>query len=313
MRVIVLSTRTPIRKAKEDPRLDAQIRVGGDAGRQRGHRAARLRRHGARRGGARHRPAAARRARRRLVAGPRPRRAAHLAARPDRSATDHGCRRGRRTRVQALKHLGEHYAPGDTDFAWTRLTLWRAQLAAVLDQPPFEPITAVEVGGVVRLAVDRTARGVVAARASGQGDHGDHAAPCTARAASTGCDWSAHRASSSSSAITPAVATLVAAGPADARHLAAPPQPARLPGRGTAQARPRRPVRRGGAARGPAARRSARRAGRSRAVGKGRDHEQRTAGARPPGQADPGGTASRRGSSRRSSTCSTTSARRTSA
>ena len=49
--------------------------------------------------------------------------------------------------VQALKNLGTHYAPGDTDFAWTRLTLWRAQLAAVLDQPPFEPVTAMLVSG----------------------------------------------------------------------------------------------------------------------------------------------------------------------
>jgi len=43
--------------------------------------------------------------------------------------------------------LGSHYAPGDTDFAWTRLTRWREQLAAVLDQPPYEPVTAVEVRG----------------------------------------------------------------------------------------------------------------------------------------------------------------------
>ncbi|MEN2741115.1 glucose-6-phosphate dehydrogenase assembly protein OpcA [Microbacterium sp. X-17] len=43
--------------------------------------------------------------------------------------------------------LGEHYAPGNTDFSWTRLTRWREQLAAVLDQPPFEPVTAVEVRG----------------------------------------------------------------------------------------------------------------------------------------------------------------------
>ncbi|MDL9979905.1 glucose-6-phosphate dehydrogenase assembly protein OpcA [Microbacterium sp. ASV49] len=43
--------------------------------------------------------------------------------------------------------LGTHYAPGDTDFAWTRLTRWREQLAAVLDQPPYEPVTAVEVRG----------------------------------------------------------------------------------------------------------------------------------------------------------------------
>ncbi|WP_434317654.1 glucose-6-phosphate dehydrogenase assembly protein OpcA [Leifsonia sp. P73] len=48
---------------------------------------------------------------------------------------------------EALFHLAETYAPGDTDFAWTRLTLWRAQLAAVLDQPPYEPITAVDVAG----------------------------------------------------------------------------------------------------------------------------------------------------------------------
>ncbi|TQL48029.1 glucose-6-phosphate dehydrogenase assembly protein OpcA [Homoserinimonas aerilata] len=46
-----------------------------------------------------------------------------------------------------LDSLAESYAPGDTDFAWTRLTLWRAQLAAVLDQPPFEPIVAVRVSG----------------------------------------------------------------------------------------------------------------------------------------------------------------------
>ncbi len=43
--------------------------------------------------------------------------------------------------------LGEHYAPGDTDLAWTRLTHWREQLAAILDQPPYEPVTAVRVRG----------------------------------------------------------------------------------------------------------------------------------------------------------------------
>ncbi len=49
--------------------------------------------------------------------------------------------------LQALESLGANYAPGDTDFAWTRLTLWRAQLAAVLDQPPYEPVTGVHVTG----------------------------------------------------------------------------------------------------------------------------------------------------------------------
>lgn len=46
-----------------------------------------------------------------------------------------------------LRSLAKDYAPGDTDFAWTRLTLWRGQLAALLDQPPFGVVTAVEVFG----------------------------------------------------------------------------------------------------------------------------------------------------------------------
>jgi glucose-6-phosphate dehydrogenase assembly protein OpcA len=49
--------------------------------------------------------------------------------------------------LATLESLGAHYSPGDTDFAWTRLTLWRAQLAAVLDQPPYEPVTGIEVSG----------------------------------------------------------------------------------------------------------------------------------------------------------------------
>jgi glucose-6-phosphate dehydrogenase assembly protein OpcA len=48
-----------------------------------------------------------------------------------------------------LKKLSKSYAPGDSDFAWTRITLWRAQLAAILDQPPYDPITAVEVTGAL--------------------------------------------------------------------------------------------------------------------------------------------------------------------
>lgn len=39
------------------------------------------------------------------------------------------------------------YRPGDTDLAWTRLTLWRGLLAAALDQPPTEEVTSVEVAG----------------------------------------------------------------------------------------------------------------------------------------------------------------------
>ena len=36
--------------------------------------------------------------------------------------------------VRALKATARHYTPGDTDLTWTRLTPWRALLAAALDQ-----------------------------------------------------------------------------------------------------------------------------------------------------------------------------------
>lgn len=47
--------------------------------------------------------------------------------------------------IAQLDNLSKNYAPGDADFAWTRLTLWRTQLAAVLDQPPYEQITEAHV------------------------------------------------------------------------------------------------------------------------------------------------------------------------
>ncbi|NYE20264.1 glucose-6-phosphate dehydrogenase assembly protein OpcA [Microbacterium immunditiarum] len=43
--------------------------------------------------------------------------------------------------------LSDSYSPGDTDLAWTRLTRWREQLAAILDQPPYESVRRVEVRG----------------------------------------------------------------------------------------------------------------------------------------------------------------------
>jgi glucose-6-phosphate dehydrogenase assembly protein OpcA len=39
------------------------------------------------------------------------------------------------------------YRPGDTDLTWTRLTTWRGLLAAALDQPPHAKVTSVEVAG----------------------------------------------------------------------------------------------------------------------------------------------------------------------
>src|SRR5689334_12224817 len=39
------------------------------------------------------------------------------------------------------------HVAGDTDLVWTRLTHWRALLAAALDFPPHEPVTAATVSG----------------------------------------------------------------------------------------------------------------------------------------------------------------------
>jgi len=47
--------------------------------------------------------------------------------------------------MERLGELSETYSPGDADFAWTRITPWRTQLAAALDQPPHEPITGISL------------------------------------------------------------------------------------------------------------------------------------------------------------------------
>ena len=50
--------------------------------------------------------------------------------------------------IKALEQRAKFHAPGDTDLAWSRVTLWRGLLAAALDQPPYEPVRrAVVTGG----------------------------------------------------------------------------------------------------------------------------------------------------------------------
>ncbi|WP_439378583.1 glucose-6-phosphate dehydrogenase assembly protein OpcA [Amycolatopsis lexingtonensis] len=49
--------------------------------------------------------------------------------------------------VRALTTRAKAYTAGDTDLAWTRLTRWRAQLVSALDLPPFEKITGATVTG----------------------------------------------------------------------------------------------------------------------------------------------------------------------
>ncbi|MFD5600689.1 glucose-6-phosphate dehydrogenase assembly protein OpcA [Leucobacter sp. NPDC058333] len=73
---------------------------------------------------------------------------------PDRPGADPLGRIGQRRITDAAAPDGSGwdtriagYSAGDTDLAWTRLTRWREYLAAILDEPPFEPVTAVEVVG----------------------------------------------------------------------------------------------------------------------------------------------------------------------
>ncbi|MDP9026322.1 MAG: glucose-6-phosphate dehydrogenase assembly protein OpcA, partial [Actinomycetota bacterium] len=145
MRVIVLS-KNPDPAVKEDPRLDAQIRVGGDAG---ASEVILLRAYGDTASDEEGLVTSLLLPDAPVVVwwptnGPSEPSTSPLGKIAQRRITDAA---SAANPVQALKDLGTHYAPGDTDFAWTRLTLWRAQLAAVLDQPPFEEVTAVAVSG----------------------------------------------------------------------------------------------------------------------------------------------------------------------
>ncbi|MFB7250878.1 glucose-6-phosphate dehydrogenase assembly protein OpcA [Microbacterium sp. NPDC056234] len=140
MRVIVLTT------GDGDAHLDAQIRVGGDAG---ASEVVVLRAYGDAASNAES-----------LVTGLLLPDAPVVAWWPEDAPTDPASsplgRIAQRRITDAatapdvrdrLAQLGTTHSPGDTDLAWTRLTHWREQLAAVLDQPPFEPVTAVEVRG----------------------------------------------------------------------------------------------------------------------------------------------------------------------
>lgn len=48
----------------------------------------------------------------------------------------------------SIKSRLQGYTAGDTDLAWSRITYWRALLASALDQPPYEPITSAVVSGL---------------------------------------------------------------------------------------------------------------------------------------------------------------------
>ena len=50
--------------------------------------------------------------------------------------------------LAAIKSRLQGYTEGDTDLSWSRITYWRALLASSLDQPPFEPLKSALVSGL---------------------------------------------------------------------------------------------------------------------------------------------------------------------
>jgi glucose-6-phosphate dehydrogenase assembly protein OpcA len=51
--------------------------------------------------------------------------------------------------IKAFEQRRANHVAGDSDLTWSRLTLWRALLASALDVPPHEPVTAATVAGEV--------------------------------------------------------------------------------------------------------------------------------------------------------------------
>ncbi|MFV0495462.1 glucose-6-phosphate dehydrogenase assembly protein OpcA [Mycobacterium sp.] len=50
--------------------------------------------------------------------------------------------------LSAIKSRLAGYTPGDSDLAWSRITYWRALLASAVDLPPHEPIESALVSGL---------------------------------------------------------------------------------------------------------------------------------------------------------------------
>lgn len=50
--------------------------------------------------------------------------------------------------LEAIKSRAQGYTAGDTDLAWSRITYWRALLTAAIDQSPYEPIESAVVSGL---------------------------------------------------------------------------------------------------------------------------------------------------------------------
>lgn len=143
-RIIVIANEPD--SAGETARLDGQIRVGGDAG---ASEVVVLRAYGA----VAKAPSA-------LVSGlllpdapivvwwpnscPEAPAKTDLGAMATRRITDSA---NQQQPQKYLRELALNYSAGDGDMAWTRLTLWRSQLASLFDQIPNAEVTKIEVIG----------------------------------------------------------------------------------------------------------------------------------------------------------------------
>ncbi len=85
--------------------------------------------------------------------------------------------------IAQLTKRRDSYRPGDTDLAWTRITRWRGLLASCLDQPPHDKITEASCRRRRRLAVGRPAGRVARVAAEGPGQADQVAGQVRARAA----------------------------------------------------------------------------------------------------------------------------------
>lgn len=143
-RIIVV---VPVDRLADEPRLDGQLRVGGDAG---AGEVVVLRTHG---------PLAAHAT---SVVTPfllpdTPMVVWWPGSAPEVPAEDPlgrlAIRRitdatGTEDPLATLRSRLAGYTKGDTDLAWSRITYWRALLASALDQPPYEPVTGAVVSGL---------------------------------------------------------------------------------------------------------------------------------------------------------------------
>jgi glucose-6-phosphate dehydrogenase assembly protein OpcA len=163
-RIIVVS---PVDRSAGDPRLDGQLRIGGDAG---GGEIVVLR-----------------------IAGPLASHANSVVlpfllpdtpvvvwwpgVAPAMPAQDPVGRLANRRLTDAtgdddplasIKSRLKGYSPGDTDLSWSRVTYWRALLTSALDEAPHEPVKSVLVSGLKDEPALDIMAGWLASRIDGQ-------------------------------------------------------------------------------------------------------------------------------------------------